>query len=147
MLSYSVDLGAGIERGCRLVQDDDRRITEEQPGQRHPLPLPTGEVAAAEVCRAEDRVVAVAKAGESLVDAGFPGRHLDRCAVIEPSVVAHRDVVVGGEQVPHEVLEDDRHPLPDLFRIELGDVFSVPGHLPARRRVQTGEELGEGGLA
>ena len=40
-------LGDGVERRGRLVEQQDRRVAQERPGDRHPLPLPAGEVRAA----------------------------------------------------------------------------------------------------
>ena len=42
-----VGLGARVERRRRLVEDDDRRVAEQRPGDRQPLPLTDRDVGAA----------------------------------------------------------------------------------------------------
>src|SRR3989344_7756786 len=37
-------LGVGVKRGCRLVQDKDRGIFENRPGDSYPLALAAGEL-------------------------------------------------------------------------------------------------------
>src|SRR5438876_1050373 len=39
-----LELGSGIQRGRRLVQDQDLRLAHERPTQRHLLPFPTAQV-------------------------------------------------------------------------------------------------------
>ena len=53
LLAFQVDLAGG------LVEDQDRRVAEDRPGQGDPLPLAAGEPAAE---RADDRLVALAAA-------------------------------------------------------------------------------------
>ena len=46
MFSNSSSLGPGVEGRGGLVEDDERGVPEERPGQRHPLPLAHRQVAA-----------------------------------------------------------------------------------------------------
>ena len=64
-------LGLGVDRRGRLVEDQDRRVDQECPGDRDPLPLAAGERLAA---LADQRVVAVGQAEDELVAPRGPGR-------------------------------------------------------------------------
>ena len=57
LLALQVDLAGGF------VEDQDRRVAEDRPGQGDPLPLAAGEAAAH---RADDRVVAVGQVRSSM---------------------------------------------------------------------------------
>ena len=67
-------LGGGVERRGGLVEQEDRRVAHDRPGDRHPLALAAREPAAA---LADDRVVTVREADHEVVDLGGPGRGLD----------------------------------------------------------------------
>src|SRR5579875_1220303 len=54
-------LGLGVERGGRLVEDEDRRVAEDRPRDRDPLLLAAREAVAA---LADDRVVALGERGD-----------------------------------------------------------------------------------
>src|SRR5512133_747798 len=58
-----------------------------------------------------------------------------------------RDVLLGGKRVPDKVLEDDRDPLPKQLRPETAYVDAIPPDRAAARLVQTGDHLGQRGLA
>ena len=88
--SWTARCGRGVQRRGRLVEDQQRRLAQQRPRQRDPLPLPAREPDAA---LADDRVVAVGKLADDLVGdrrAGPPGWTSSSDAVVE----AEADVVV-----------------------------------------------------
>ena len=83
----------GVERRGRLVEDQDPRVLEQDPGDREALLLPTGQLVAA---LADGRVISVGEFDDPFVDRGGPGGDLElvvggvRARVAE--VVADRGV-------------------------------------------------------
>jgi hypothetical protein len=140
-------LGARVEGGGGLVEDDEGRIPEEGAGQGDALPLADREVDAAAELLPQHRAVALWEVCEERVGAGSAGR-IDHCLhVVEALVPPRRDVVGRREQVADEVLEDDRDRGADLLGLDRRDVDAVPGDPPRARRVEAGEQLGQGRLA
>ena len=86
-------LGLRVERGRRLVEDEDRRVAQDRPRDRDPLPLAAREAVAA---LADDGLVAVREAGDQLVDLRRARGLLDllvgRVGPREAEVVAHARV-------------------------------------------------------
>ena len=64
-------LGFVVERARRLVEEQDRRVLQDRPGDRHALALAAGQARAAV---ADDRVVAVGQRADEVVRVGRPGR-------------------------------------------------------------------------
>jgi hypothetical protein len=104
--------------GGGLVEDDERDVAKERPGQRHALPLSDGEVLAVPELGAEHGVVAVRQPGEELVRAGLAGGGGDRGQVVGVFVAAQPDVVPGRECVVQEVLVDHRDRAAQLLRVD-----------------------------
>ena len=57
-------LGVRIDRGGRIIEQENRRIEEHRPGDRQPLPLPAGQI---ETSLAEDRFVAAGQLFDEFV--------------------------------------------------------------------------------
>jgi hypothetical protein len=137
-----------VRRGRRSARRGRRRARAKQRARhRDALPLAAGELCPAGELGAEDRGVAVGQLVEGLPDPGVRGRVRDGGAIVELLVPAERDVVVRRKQPAHVVLEDDRGVVAQLRGVATGDVHAVPAHASAIRRVQAGEELGQGCLA
>ena len=64
----------GVERGRRLVEDEDPRILQQDPRDRDPLLLAARQLVAA---LADDRVVAVGQLRDPVVDRRGPRRRLE----------------------------------------------------------------------
>gem|GEM_PF-2790813 len=91
--------GLGIERGGRLVKDQDRRVFDQRTGDGDPLPL-----AGRQACSvlAEPRVIGIRQAGDEPVRMDGPGRGLDPLSRDVCAPVG--DVVVNGIVEEHGVL-------------------------------------------
>jgi hypothetical protein len=89
-------LGAGVQRGRRLAEDDERGVAGKDACERKPLPLADGEVGAALEGGPEHRLVALRQALEVGVRARPLGRGADRCVVAAALVAAERDVLARG---------------------------------------------------
>ena len=109
-------LGLGVERGSRLVEDDEIGVAHVGARDGDLLPLAAGEVAALGEQAAERLLVLHRQAvdhrrGEALLgggdDARLVGDRLD---------AADADVLAGGEAVVDEVLEDDADVRADVRR-------------------------------
>ena len=70
-------LRARIDRGQGVVENQDRRLQQDRPGDGQPLPLSARKIAA---MFADDRVVAVRQFANELVGRGDAGRALDLLA-------------------------------------------------------------------
>src|SRR5690606_25207761 len=57
-------LGFRVERGCRLVEDQNRRVAQDRPGNGDPLSLSAGQTRAA---LTEDRVVTLGQLHDEVV--------------------------------------------------------------------------------
>ena len=84
-------LGRGIERARRLVEDQDRRVLQQRPGDRQPLPLAAREHAPA---LADDRVQPVA----------VPLDEFERLGALQ----AASDLLVGGVWIADAQILGDR---------------------------------------
>ena len=91
---------AGVQGRGRLVQDDDRRVPQDRPGDRDPLPLPAGQVRAA---LADVRVEPVRQPGGELVHQRQP-RGPPHVPVPRPRVAAD-DVLPQRPVQQHGVLQ------------------------------------------
>lgn len=124
----------GIQRDGRLVQEPDRAIDGEQPGELEPFPLAHGE---------HPRLLVHEPAEPHELD----GR--GRLAVLPLEELEPLHVLEHGELLLDGVLE--RHPV-ELKLILLehargGDVVAVPEDLPRRGAREAGEHPQEGALA
>jgi hypothetical protein len=88
-----VVLGPGVQRRGGLVEDDQRRVPDECPGQRDALPLADGQVAAAVVLGRQDGLVPVRQGPQVPVGAGVGGRGVDRGGVVDALDRAEADVL------------------------------------------------------
>ncbi len=135
-----------VERGHRLVTDDDLRLQRESPGDADALPLAARElvrVAVDEVGVQPDPLQQVARPGGSLL-----GRH--DVGVDLPGL--RDDVADGHPRVQRgvRVLEDDLDVAaqpPQVLALEVGDVVALVEHPAARRLLQGQQQLGDRRLA
>jgi len=136
-----------VERGDRLIQDQQLRLGGERPGDRHPLPLPAGQRPGR---YGPLPVVEADKAGE--LGHPFPAP-LGRPAVVDAQHLVDR----GFRGVPWveagvRVLEDDLHltaALPPLARRagRGAPVVAAGADPPAGRALEADDHLGDRGLA
>ena len=126
-------LGAGVDRAGRLVEDQQRRVGEERPGDGDQLLLAGADVAALVV---DHRVVAVGQRVHEPVDVGRPRRREDLLlGGVRPAV---GDVVADRAAEQPGVLQHHA----DLRRagrraVIVGDVDAVEGDPAARRARRT----------
>src|SRR4029078_5889025 len=99
-----VMFGARVERGGRLVEDDEWSVSEERPGERDALPLADRNVLTAHEIRTQDRVVRVGPFVDEGGGAGALRRTHDRLEVLESLDAAEADVLADGEHESREVL-------------------------------------------
>jgi len=136
-------LGPHVELSGRLIQDEHPRTASrriQRAGQRDPLPLPAGQVSAAEIAGSADRVPAARQLADQ-VERVRPRRRLLQHDIIDPALqVAEPHVLPRGQRVPGEVLVDHRDlPLPRPG-VELTDVDAIDQDPSARRLTQPGEQ-------
>ena len=114
-------LGLGIERRCRFVEYQDRRVFEHCTRDRDPLPLPARELDAG---FSDDGVETLWHRANEIERMRRVGRTLDRIA----RRTAHRAVGdIGGDRVveEHDVLADHRDVRSQVGQRERVDVMAV----------------------
>ena len=100
----------GIERGSRFVEEQDRRVFQQSPGDRQPLLLSAGEQAA---FVANDRLVALRLRHDEIVRVGGLRRGVDfLLRRVEPSKL---DVVEDGVVKQKRFLRDETDLLAQRF--------------------------------
>ena len=117
----------GIDRGQRLVEDQDRRVAQQRPRDRQALPLAARQLDAA---LADDRLVALRQLPDELVRVGVARRRFElglrRVGLAEPQILLDRAV----EQIG--VLVHDRDQPAQRLRVERR---ADRGRRPGPRRI------------
>ena len=113
-------LGVRIDRGGRIVEQQNRRIEQHGPGDRQPLPLPAGKI---EAPFAEHRVVAVRQRGDEVVGGGDFGGLFD----LGQRRLGMAEGDVGGDRVAEEerLLKHQADVPPQVVEIEIAQVVPV----------------------
>ena len=129
-------LGLGVERRCRLVEDQHERVgAHEAAGERELLPLPVRDLDAGVPRRSELRVEPVGEAVDHVVGAGPTDGVGDRRPLVHPRLVAEPDRGHGAELEAEEVLERPGEPGAPLPRRDPREVDVVDEDRARRRCV------------
>jgi hypothetical protein len=135
VLASQAQADLGVQRGERLVEEEDRRTARQRPRERHPLLLPAGELV-------REATLEPVQADElDHLRHALPDLRLPPAGDPQPEgdVVGHRH---RGEQGIG--LEDD--PDAPLARRDRVDHAAVEQHLPAIRTLESGDQAERGGL-
>ena len=135
-------LGAGVEGGGGLVQEQHRRVAEHGAGDGDALALAAGEVGAA---RAGEAVEAGGELVGELGDGGFAGRGLD--LGVGGVEAAEADVLADGLVEEGGVLADQREMGAERAEVEVARVGAADGDAARLRLDQAGQEVEDGALA
>ena len=135
-------LGRGVERAGGFVQDQQRRLAQQRARQRQALALSARQRRAAV---REHRVVAHRHLLDRVVQACEPAGVLD--AILGHLGVEHRDVVADRGREQPRFLGDDPEAFAQRVQVPAGDLAAVDRDAPRERRVQSGEQPRERGLA
>ncbi len=135
-------LGDGVQGGSRLIEDDQARFAEDDPGDRKPLLFAAGKLHAAV---AHDGVVAFREPADERVDIGFTASFFD---------FGLRGVGLGVEQILFDsaveqvsVLRHHSDVLAQIGQIEFSDVDAVQQDPSARHIVEARNQVDDGRLA
>ena len=123
-----------------------RSSAEDGPGERHPLPLPPGEVDPALHLLAEWRAVAFGKSPDRAGDPRPLGRLAHGVLVGTAFRQAKGDVFLGRRWEAGVVLVEHDDPRAQSAEVEVPQVRAVPGDRGPVRVVEAAQELGERGL-
>ena len=130
-----------IHRGQRLVEDQDRRVTQQRAGDRDALALPAGELDAP---LPDHRGVALRQPRDELVGVRGPRRRLElpiaRVGFAEAQVVLDAAVEKVGVLVHH------RDAAVDVVRMKLPQVVPADPHHAFVRVVEAQQQPDDGGL-
>ena len=135
-------LGLAVEVRGRLVEDDDRRRLEQQPGDREPLPLAAGEPVAAV---ADDRVDAVGQGAHQVRDLG----RLQGVPHLEVGGAGPGVEQVGADRVVEHVgvLGDVADDVLQGLQRHVAYVVPADAHRAGLGVVQPGDQVRDRGLA
>ncbi len=140
-------LGAGIERGGRLVEDQHVRVPHVGPRDRDLLPFAPGQVDAVVETPAERLLVAQRQAVDETVGQTARRRFVDARAVLAVVDAPDADVVGRREMEADEILEDHADAGPELRKVVVAQVAPVEQHTTLGRIVEPGQQLDDRGLA
>ena len=124
----------GVEVAGGLVEDDDRRVLQQHPGDGQPLLLAARQAVAP---LADDRVVALGQAGDHVVDLGGPAGRLQLgVGGVRPGVAE-----VGADRVVEQVrvLADHADGRAQAVLGEVAHVVAVDPHRPGGHVVEPGD--------
>ena len=138
-------LGVHVQRGERVVEDQDLGLGEDRAGQREPLPLAAGEgeaLLADAGVEPPGQVVHELGLGdlERLVDLRVGGR-------VGVRVAAEGEVLPGAHREQRRVLERGRHQRAEVAQVEVADVDAVDQDPAAGDVEQPRDQGGQDGLA
>src|SRR3954471_262645 len=132
-----VGLDRRVDRRCRVVEDQDARLTRERSRQRDPLALTARDGVAA---LADDGVVGIWQLTDEPVGRGDHRRAHDLVGV---DGVVERDVLAHARREQEALLEHDRGRRAQLERIGLAHVDPTDGHDALVRIREADKELHE----
>ena len=135
-------LGVAVQARCRLIQDQDRRVGQERPRQRHALALAAGQLHPA---LPDQRRIAARKPDDEVVRVGQPGRPLD--LGLRRGRIGIGDVLRQRTVEQHRFLRHDGDLPAQAGLRDQGDVLAVDRDAPVGDVVQPLDQLDEGGLA
>src|SRR5260370_767001 len=139
-------LGAGVERGGRLVEDQHLRIPHVRASERDLLPLTARELDAAVEAPAKHLVVAARDPSGDRVRQAAACRFAHAGVVVQRLHLAHPHVLPQDEVVAHEVLEDDPDVLAQTSEVVRTEVHAVEQQAALIRVVQPRQQLHQCGL-
>ena len=132
-------LVARVEAGCRLVEEEERRLGQELAADAHPLALPAGQAIQAEV-----RALLEVQLRHHLVDARRSRRRGN--VAREPQLRRVRQGLPYRQLRMEDVgLGDEAHPRPDVL-VRRVDVAAVEDDVAALGRTETGQRVQQGRL-
>ena len=140
-------LRLGVERGGRLIQQEDACVAHEGARQRDFLPLATGEVDSGIEPLSERRFVALRKTRDQTIGSGLPAGFEDRLAVGDGAEVSQTDVLRRGRLVGHVILKHAADLGAQVGGINVPDVDAVDQDAAVGRIVEPADQLEERGLA
>jgi hypothetical protein len=131
-----------VDRGRRVVEDEDARVGQYRPRDRHALPLPTRQAAAA---LAEHGLVSLRQLFDELVRLREPRRRFHFTAFDARPAVGDVRLDRVAEQV--RLLEHERHLLADRVERRVRDIHPVDRDPPPLRVVEPRQQVDERALA
>ncbi len=124
--------GSGVQRGGGLIHHQQAGFPVKGPGQDDALPLPTGQLVAAEPFAGQEGVEARTEGGQHVRGSGrLAGRHERGVAGV---ALPEGDVVAESQRQVGEALRCHRYVLPRLPRLQPRCGLVVPGHFPGGRQ-------------
>ena len=131
-------LGLRVDRGRRLVENQDRCVLDERARDRDALALASGEAGA---LLADDRVVALRKRGDEVVGVRRARRRADLIlGRLQPSVA---DVLRNRAREEEGLLEHERDLAAERAELDRPDIAPVDENASLLRVVQAGEQAHE----
>ena len=140
-------LGAGIEGGGGLVEDEELGVAHVSAAEGDFLPLAAAQIHAAVEAAANHLVVAAGQLGDDAVGQALVGGGFDAGLVQALLDAAHGQVLAGRQLEAHEILEDDADFLAQLGGVVFAQIVAVEQDAALAGVVEAGQELDEGGFA
>ncbi len=135
-------LALGVERGCRLVQQENRPIGKYGACNRYPLPLPTRKLDAP---LAQVGIVALRQGANELIGIGGVAGHPHLIRRRVRAAIAHILEHTGGEY--HSILRHQRNLPAHRQRVGIREGHAVDRDAPGLRIVEAQQHLEDSRLA
>ena len=131
-----------IQAGACLIQQDDRRVLQEGPGDGDTLAFATGKLASVFT---NDRIISLRQFHREFVAVGQPGRR--QHFIIRGVFFSDPDVFQNAVVEQRDILEHDGIDVEQGLRINAGNVLPADGDPPAADIPEPCGQAGNGGLS
>ena len=131
-----------IQRRGGFIQNQNRRVFQEYPGNGNALLLATGKPGTA---LAHVGIIAILQAHDKVVDVGILRRFLD--LLLGGILFSISDVLPDGSRKDIHILLDNADGLPQAFELQLANVVTVHQNAAAGDVIKSGQQGANGGFA
>src|SRR4029077_16857852 len=140
-------LGAGIQRGRGLVQNEQLCITQIGARESNFLPLSSGKIDSTLEPASQTLFIAFRKLANHIIRQTLASSGADARLVVFFFDLADGDIFGGSQFVPHEILKNNADLPPQIFQIICADVHAVQKDLTRGRVIEARKKFDYSGLS
>ena len=140
-------LGARIQRGRRLVQNQQLRIAQIGARQRDFLPFATGQIDSAFEPATQTLFIALGKLRITSSARLLSGGGADPKLIVTFLDSAHRNIFGGSQFISHEILKNDADFFPQVFHVVLANIHAIQQDLTRRHIIQARKKFDDSRLS
>src|SRR5579864_5149114 len=140
-------LGARVECGRRLVQDQYSRIAQMRASDRYYLPLAAGELHTTLEAASQELVITFGQFFNQILRIALHGGRANLENIVRSFNPSHANVFGGGHVITHEILKDGSDFVPQRVQVIIAEIDAIEENFAFRGIVEASEKLGEGGFS